>query len=319
MNPAESESQSLSRRQFIKTATAGVAATALASQSAVAQDKNFSLNYILSSCMYGELSLDEVLPEVHKIGATEIDLWPRSHGNQREQIDAMGHDAFLEKMKKNNVTCGMTTRYDYGPYKLQEEMKIVQKLGGNCIVCGSRNAPGDTLKAQVAAFVENMKPHIEVAEETGVTIAIENHSNALIESPDSLRYLADMSPSKKLGIAYAPYHLPQDPELQAKLITDIAPALTHFYAWEHGMGCHKKIPKAQEMQQLPGYGPLDFGPIINALKAINFTGRTSIFMHPVPRGIPILPTAAESTQAINRSREYLQTLIDGRLVGQQIQ
>ena len=195
---------------------------------------------------------------------------------------------------------------------------LSKKLGGDCIVCGSRNTSGDTLKEKVAAFIENMKPHIEVAEKTGVTIAIENHSNALIESPDSLRYLAELSPSPKLGIAYAPYHLPQDPEVQAKLIKDIGPALTHFYAWEHGMGCHKKIPKAQEMQQLPGFGPFDFGPLIEALKAINFTGRTSIFMHPVPRGIPILPTAQESTQAINRSREYLQTLIEGGLVGQQI-
>ena len=66
MNPSES----ITRRQFIKTASVGVAVTTLASQKAVAQDKKFTLNYILSSCMYGELTLDEILPEVHKIGAT---------------------------------------------------------------------------------------------------------------------------------------------------------------------------------------------------------------------------------------------------------
>ena len=30
-------------------------------------------------------------------------------------------------------------------------------------------------------------------------------------------------------------------------------------------------------------------------------------MHPVPRGIPILPTTAETTAEINRARAYLQT------------
>jgi sugar phosphate isomerase/epimerase len=318
MTQANHPSHAVSRREFLKTASAGIAATALAPQTTFAQAADFNLRYILSSSMYGELSLDEILPEIHKIGATEIDLWPRVHGNQREQVDAMGHDVFLEKMKAHNVSVGMITRYDLGPYKLQDEMAVCKKLGGDLMVCGSSNAPGDTLKEQVAAFVENMKPHIEVAEKLGVTIAIENHGNALIESPDSLRYLAEMSPSPRLGIAYAPYHLPQDPEVQAQLIKDIAPALSHFYAWEHGMGSVKKLPKVQEMQQLPGYGPLNFGPILAALKAINFTGRTSIFMHPVPRGIPALPSATETTQAINRSREYLQTLLDGGLVGHYI-
>ena len=56
---------------------------------------------------------------------------------------------------------------------------------------------------------------------------------------------------------------------------------------------------------MPGRGKLDFTPIVGALKAINFNGLTSIFMHPVPRGIPILPNAAPCTTAINRARAYL--------------
>ena len=47
-------------------------------------------------------------------------------------------------------------------------------------------------------------------------------------------------------------------------------------------------------------------PNLAALKAIRFTGVTSIFMHPVPRGIPILDTAAQCTTEINRARAYLE-------------
>ena len=72
------------------------------------------------------------------------------------------------------------------------------------------------------------------------------------------------------------------------------------------MGCHKKLPKEQELLQMPGRGDLDFTPIVRALKQINYTGYTSIFMHPVPRGIPILPSAAETTTEINRGRTYLE-------------
>ncbi len=72
------------------------------------------------------------------------------------------------------------------------------------------------------------------------------------------------------------------------------------------MGCMKKLPKEQELLQMPGRGKLDFVPIVGALKKINYNGWTSIFMHPVPRGIPILPTAREVTAEINRSRLYLE-------------
>jgi sugar phosphate isomerase/epimerase len=67
----------------------------------------------------------------------------------------------------------------------------------------------------------------------------------------------------------------------------------------------EKLPKAQELEQMPGRGVLDFRPVLAALKKINYRGWTEIFMHPVPRGIPILPTAEQVTFEINRARRYL--------------
>ena len=67
----------------------------------------------------------------------------------------------------------------------------------------------------------------------------------------------------------------------------------------------KKLPKEQELLQLPGRGKLDFVPVVKALKKVGYRGLTSIFMHPVPRGIPILEDAAACTAEINRARRYL--------------
>jgi hypothetical protein len=44
---------------------------------------------------------------------------------------------------------------------------------------------------------------------------------------------------------------------------------------------------------------------VKALKKVGYRGLTSIFMHPVPRGIPILADAAACTAEINRARRYL--------------
>jgi hypothetical protein len=62
--------------------------------------------------------------------------------------------------------------------------------------------------------------------------------------------------------------------------------------------------------RLPGRGPLDFRPLLGALHEIDFKGWMSIFMHPFPRGIPIVDGgAAAVTAEINRAREYLEGII----------
>ncbi len=272
------------------------------------RNKPFELRYVLASSMYGTTKLEEILPEVRKTGAQWIDLWPRHHGDQREQVEAMGHERFARLLEQHDVGLGMVTRYDLGPFKLHDEMQFLRKLGGKLIVTGSTRSKAKTraeLKAEVAGFVEKLKPHAARAEELGITIGIENHGHALIHSPDSLRYFAEAARSPSVGIALAPYHLPQDARLLARLIEDLGPKLVHFYAWQHGQGCMKKLPKEQELEQMPGRGKLDFRPILAALKKIDYPGWTEIFMHPVPRGIPILDTTAKVTEEINRAREYL--------------
>lgn len=298
-----------SRREFCKRLIAGAVSTRLAAGAAVESKTRFKLNYITASSMYGRMKLDVILPEIRKTGAKYIDIWPEHHANQREQIAQMGSDKFAALLDKHKIKLGIVTRYDLGPFALQQEIRFVNKLGGSMIVCGAkgpRGLKGQKLKAAVAAFIEKMKPHLEVAEQTGIIIGIENHANSLIESTDSMKWLAELSQSEHIGIALAPYHLPQDPMLISGLIKALGSRLAHFYAWQHGMGCHKKLPKEQELLQLPGHGKLDFTPIVSALKAIEYNGWTEIFMHPVPRGIPILPTAKEVTNQINKSREYIE-------------
>ena len=274
-------------------------------------EKPFELNYILASCMYGTLPLAEIVPEVKKIGSERIDIWPRVHGDQREQVESMGNDAFAALLAAHGVGLGISTRFDLGPFGLEEEMAFAREFGASLIVTGSKgpkDLTGEELRAAVANFAEALKPHIAAAEKHGITISIENHSSALIESPDSMRWLIEFTGSPHLGIALAPYHLPDDAQLVAQLIEDLGPGLALFYAWQHGMGCHEKLPKEQELMQMPGRGDLDFTPILSALKKINFAGWTEIFMHPVPRGIPILYTSADVTNEINRARQYLDQL-----------
>jgi sugar phosphate isomerase/epimerase len=303
----------LTRRSFCAASAVAVGSAVMPRTLAdAAESEPFQLKYILGSCMYGYQYVGEILPEVRKTGATALDVWPKVHGNQREQLTDLGEDKFAAMLKQHEITLGCITQYKLGPFGLQDEMRLAQRFGCRTIVTGGRGPAGlkgSELKAGVQDFIEKMKPHLEVAEETGVTIAVENHGNNLIESPDSLKWLAELRRSKHLAIAFAPYHLPQDAELLGRLLKTLGDSIAVFYAWQHGMGCHEKLPKEQELLQMPGRGDLDFGPLLSALKQMKYSGWTEIFMHPVPRGIPILETASAVTAEINRSRDYLNKLL----------
>ena len=295
----------VTRREFCAALGAGVAAAALAGE----KQEGFQLRYILGSSLYGRLKLEDILPEIRKTGAEHIDIWPEGHANQREQMEAMGHEKFAGLLQQHGVKLGILTRYDLGPFGLKPEMAVAKKLGASMLIsgCGGpKGLRGDDLKAAAAKFIEQMKPHVAAAEEAGLVLGIENHGNTLLDSPDAVRRFADAVRSKHIGVALAPYHLPQDAAALGKLIEDLGERLVHFYAWQHGKGCMTKLPKEEELLQMPGRGPLDFTPLVAALKKIGYRGWTEVFMHPVPRGIPILPTAAEVTAEVVKAQRYLE-------------
>ncbi len=306
----------LSRRRFV-TGCLAAASTIVSPRISLGRPTNapFRLKYILASAMYGYTSVRDIVPEVKKAGADAIDIWPKVHGNQREQIDEMGLAAFVQLLNQYSVKLGGVTCYRLGPLNLQAEMRFAERIGGKGVVLvtgahGPKDLQGSELKQAVRRFAEEMKPHMEVAEETGCIVAIENHANSLICSPDSIRWFGELSKSSQLGIALAPHHLPQDAELIAGLAEELGSNVKFFYAQQHGMGSQKKLPKEQEMLQMPGRGPLDFRPILAALRKINYQGYTEIFMHPVPRGVPILDSTAAITREINRSRRYLDNCLE---------
>ncbi len=305
------------RRQFCGIVALSMPATQLAPLEAKA---SFHLRYMVASCLYGGFPLDVILPEVRKSGAGYVDIWA-SHSKpvtQRQMVEDIGHQAFLAKLNKHALKLGCLTHYEAGPFRLQQEMPVARKLGGpgTLLACGSQWAGSPTknptpveIKQAVRAFVDKLKPHVDRAEQTGTVIVIENHGTSLIETPDSVRWLVEFETSPNLGVALAPYHLPPDAEMIAGLIEDLGNRIKLFYAWQHGMGAATKLPKEQELLQMPGRGSLDFTPIVGALRKINFQGWTEIFMHPVPRGIPILDTAEAVTAEINRARRYLESCL----------
>jgi sugar phosphate isomerase/epimerase len=300
----------LSRRRAVSAVAVTAAGVACGWQSKTkAAPGSWRPRYILASAMYGNFPLTEILPEVAKTGAESIDLWPKPHGTQREEIDSLGEATVAAMLAQHQVKLGGIACYRLGAFNLADEFALAGRLGDGVVLVtlaqGGARATGTALKSEIKRFLEKLRPSIAAAEETGGVLAIENHSNSLINSPDSIRWFGELVTSDRVGVALAPHHLPQDGELVASLARELGPRLKFVYAQEHGKGSKEKLPKQDELLQLPGRGPLDFGPLMRQLAEMRFAGPVEIFMHPVPRGVPILDTVPAITAEINRARDYL--------------
>jgi sugar phosphate isomerase/epimerase len=303
------------RRTFLGTASVGSLAAvrggrAAAEPGGAPAAEPWQPRWMLASALYGTFQLADILPEVAKTGAAMIDLWPKPHGTQREEIDALGEQTVKEMLAAAGVRLGGIACYKVGAFRLADEFALAKRLGGEGTVLVT-TAPGDgslsggALAAAIRAFLEKLAPSIAAAEATGGVIAIENHSSSLLQTPEGIRRFVDLAGHDRVGVAFAPHHLPQDGELIAALARDLGPKVRVVYAQQHGKGSKDKLPKDDEMLQMPGRGPLDFAPLMRELAAMRFAGPVEIFMHPVPRGVPILESVAEITAEVNRARSHL--------------
>ena len=72
----------MNRRQTLKTLSAAALGAPFAS--ALGAEK-FKIDYVLSSALYGDLPLVDVIPEVKKSGSVGLDIWGKGHATHREE------------------------------------------------------------------------------------------------------------------------------------------------------------------------------------------------------------------------------------------
>jgi sugar phosphate isomerase/epimerase len=138
------------------------------------------------------------------------------------------------------------------------------------------------------AFLESLKPLLELAEKNNSRLAIENHVNALLDAPDSFKAFVDLNTSPRLGLALAPYHMQAGGASVTEVIRICGRQLLFFYAWQN----------QPEMGQLPGHGPTDFTPWLRALAQVDYRGYVNAFMHGHVE-------ADAMSAALTKSRDYL--------------
>jgi len=294
MDTAERYNAQIKRREFLRKATLGAAAAASIPAALVSgethrlAEPHGKLRLSTSSIQYRDLPLEQVCKRIAALGLDAIDVWD-GFGGCRHLDDAetrLGPEGFNALLDRHNLKLASISVYQggYGRYA-----KFLGDLGGGIAIQGSTQPckPAE-ITSKTRAFLQRLKPLVELAEEHNSQLAFENHGNALLDSVDSLKAFVDLNQSKRIGIALAPYHLQARGASVEEAIEICGEQLLFFYAWEQADG----------IKQLPGHGETDMTAWLAALEKIRYPGYVNPFMHGdlEPR---------QMDQAIAQSRDYL--------------
>lgn len=282
------------RRQFLATVGSGIVAGVaggeqfLAAQTPVTSGSPWTMRLSTSSIQFTKLSIEQACERIARLGFEAIDVWSAHAGcpHLDDVVERLGAGGLKQTLAANNLKLFAFSVYRGGYPRYAE---LLGQCGGGVAVRGSAGpCKPEELSGRMRAFVESLEPEIELAEKYDSYVAIENHGHALLDSLDSFKAFVDINQSPRLGIALAPYHLQAGKISVEEAIRACGKQLLFFYAWQHAPGT----------AQLPGIGPTDFTPWLQALAEVRYGGYVNPFMHGEPE-------PDEMEQALAKSREYL--------------
>ncbi len=101
---------------------------------AAAAPAPFRLRHVLPTNLYGTLPIADIVPQLAPAGCIGLDIWAGRWGNQREQIDALGHDRFAAPLAQHRATVSCYTCLDPGFQRCEPHLRAMKKFGGNQLV-----------------------------------------------------------------------------------------------------------------------------------------------------------------------------------------
>jgi sugar phosphate isomerase/epimerase len=246
-----------------------------------------------SSINFASMPIEQACERIASLGFRAIDIWSAHAGcpHLDDVQKRLGPAGLKDVLAQHKLKLYAFSVY-VGGYPRYAE--LLGRAGGGVAVRASAGAcKPDELTARMKAFLESLKPEAELAEKYDSYLAIENHSDSLLCSLDSLKAFADLNRNRRLGIALAPYHMQVIKASVEEAISIAGRHLFFFYAWQNAPG----------EQQLPGIGPTDCSPWITALEKANYCWYVNPFMHGEPKPDEMAAAMAKSYHYLEQYHE----------------
>jgi sugar phosphate isomerase/epimerase len=231
--------------------------------------KGWRLRQSTSSIHFRKLPIEAACERIAQLGFEAVDIWSAYQGcpHLDDVLARLGPDGLRSVLAKHRLKLYAFSCYIGGYPKYAE---LLGGAGGGVAIQGNSGpCPPAELTTKMRAFVEGLKPLADLAEKHQSYLAIENHTDTLLNSLDSFKAFVELNPSPRIGLALAPYHLQAIGASVEDAIRICGRQLLFFYAWQNQPG----------LGQLPGHGPTDFTPWLRALARAGYQGYVNPFMH----------------------------------------
>lgn len=250
-----------------------------------------ALRFSASTVLYGRQPLDKACAELAAVGLRQIDLWHVEHWCEHLSD---GVPAVRDTLRRHGLQLDTLSAFNWPLARLPALLDQLAELNGRALITASAN-PG----VNVSGYLEQIDPVVRHAESLSVTLAIENHGAAVIDSIESMQTMLSLEPSHALGVAVSPIHLFNRNESTAEAIHALGRRVALCYAWDWGA---KGLADWKDpAQQFIGTGNIDHRPIFEALRATGYAHPVQLFAHG-PEDWPPQKTTAHLRRALAVAR-----------------
>jgi sugar phosphate isomerase/epimerase len=154
-------------------------------------------------------------------------------------------------------------------------LTLARELGAGCITTepGGPVPPGESWKAALERFVEELKPVAEHAEREGVLLLVEPEPGLLIERSEQFEEFMRHIDSPAVGLNFDIGHMycvGEDPAAAAERLSSF---MRHVHL--------EDIASTRVHQHLvPGTGAIDFESVLRVLRASGYAGWVTVELYP---------------------------------------
>ena len=137
----------------------------------LSQERHFvpwKLKLSTSTIQYSRLPVEEACARIAKLGFEAVDIWSAHAGcpHLDDVLDRLGPEGLKELLERNKLRLYTFSVYAGGYRKYAE---LLGKAGGGVAVRGSSGPAGpQELASRMKAFIEGLKPDLELAEKCEV-------------------------------------------------------------------------------------------------------------------------------------------------------
>ena len=213
---------------------------------------------VASTLMYGHYSREEALREIASAGFQQVDLWmlPKMASHFDPETEDVA--ALSAELRELGLSVPMISYYGREP--VDAKLRAAHALGAKVAVTGGVNV-GKTPEA-----IKALKPQLDLAQQLGITISFENHTDTM-ETVEDMQALLAALDHPAASICLAPPHLELCGQHTEDALAALGDRISVLYLWDMQVHVSREDARTHWRDgdaQTPGTSDLDFRSILTA-------------------------------------------------------